>query len=162
MTRRVRGLSESERADRADSIHHFEVGGPVTRCVAWVLQAQPQAQTEGVRDEADVRASRADPEPIQAEAIPDDHPVVPQLLGNLFGDAVPSSSMGAASISWSPRTQWAGAQSAKVVNLANWSDDNPTQLRPHGPGKPTDVVVVLGSSIEWRLGRGAGRSTCSS
>jgi hypothetical protein len=37
-----------------------------------------------------------------------------------------------------------GAQSAKVVNVANWSDANPNRLEPHEP-QPTDVVVTLGS-----------------
>jgi hypothetical protein len=34
-------------------------------------------------------------------------------------------------------------QSAKVVNLANWSAANPNRLEPHEP-EPTDVVVTLG------------------
>jgi hypothetical protein len=38
----------------------------------------------------------------------------------------------------------AGIQRAKVVNVANWSDGNPTKLEPHEP-EPTDVVVTLGS-----------------
>ena len=38
----------------------------------------------------------------------------------------------------------AGAQSAKVVNLASWSDANPTGLELHDP-EPTDVVITLGS-----------------
>ena len=37
-----------------------------------------------------------------------------------------------------------GAQSAKVVNVANSSDANPNRLEPHEP-EPTDVVVTLGS-----------------
>jgi hypothetical protein len=37
-----------------------------------------------------------------------------------------------------------GAQSAKVVNVANWSDADPNRLEPHEP-EPTDVVVTLGS-----------------
>ena len=37
-----------------------------------------------------------------------------------------------------------GLQSAKVVNVANWSADNPTRLEPHEPA-PTDVVVMLGA-----------------
>jgi hypothetical protein len=38
----------------------------------------------------------------------------------------------------------AETRSAKVVNLANWSEANPTRLEPHEP-EPTDIVVVLGS-----------------
>ena len=37
-----------------------------------------------------------------------------------------------------------GAQLAKVVNVANWSDANRNRLEPHEP-EPTDVVVTLGS-----------------
>jgi hypothetical protein len=35
-------------------------------------------------------------------------------------------------------------ESAKVVNLANWSDGNPNSLELHEP-KPTNVVVALGA-----------------
>jgi hypothetical protein len=37
----------------------------------------------------------------------------------------------------------AGVQSAKVVNLADWSDAGSSGLEPHEP-KPTDVVIMLG------------------
>jgi hypothetical protein len=37
----------------------------------------------------------------------------------------------------------AAAQWAQVVNLASWSDDNPTGLDLHEP-EATDVVVMLG------------------
>ena len=79
----------------------------------------------------------------QAEAIPDDHPVVPQL-NNLFGEHtffLDGSGLNIVEPADAGRT---GTQSAKVVNLANWSDDNPTRLEPHEP-EPTDVTVVLGS-----------------
>jgi hypothetical protein len=79
----------------------------------------------------------------QAEAIPDDHPVVPQL-NNLFGDHTFFLDGSGLNIVEPADSSRAGAQSAKVVNLANWSDDNPTRLEPHEP-EPTDVVVVLGS-----------------
>ena len=41
----------------------------------------------------------------------------------------------------------AGALSAKVVNLASWSDANPSGLELHEP-EPTDVVIMLGSSTD--------------
>src|SRR5690349_11037992 len=86
----------------------------------------------------------------QAEAIPDDHPVIPQL-NNLFGEhtffldslglnIVEPADAGAER----PTGRASPTQSAKVVNLATWSDDNPTRLEPHEP-ELTDVVVVLGS-----------------
>jgi hypothetical protein len=37
----------------------------------------------------------------------------------------------------------ATAQSAKVVNLASWSDDNRSSLELHEP-EATDVVITLG------------------
>ena len=79
----------------------------------------------------------------QAEAIPDDHPVVPQL-SNLFGDHTFFLDGSGLNIVEPADSSRAGAQAAKVVNLANWSDDNPTRLEPHEP-EPTEVVVVLGS-----------------
>ena len=36
-----------------------------------------------------------------------------------------------------------GVQSAKVVNLANWSEAGSSGLEPHEP-EPTDVVIMLG------------------
>jgi hypothetical protein len=79
----------------------------------------------------------------QAEAIPDDHPVVPQL-NRLFGEHTFFLDGSGLSIVEPAEAGRPGAQSAKVVNLANWSDDNPTRLEPHEP-EPTDLVVVLGS-----------------
>jgi hypothetical protein len=79
----------------------------------------------------------------QAEAIPEDHPVVPQL-SSLFGEHtffLDSSGLNIVEPAASSRAE---TQSAKVVNLANWSEANPTRLEPHEP-EPTDLVVVLGS-----------------
>jgi hypothetical protein len=79
----------------------------------------------------------------QAEAIPEDHPVIPQL-NNLFGEHTFFLDGSGLNIVEPTDSDRAGTQSAKVVNLANWSDDNPTRLEPHEP-EQTDVVVVLGS-----------------
>jgi len=38
----------------------------------------------------------------------------------------------------------AAAQSAKVVNLASWSDDDPTGLELHEP-EATDIVITFES-----------------
>jgi hypothetical protein len=78
-----------------------------------------------------------------AEAIPDDHPVIPQL-NNLFGEHTFFLDGSGLNIVEPTDSDRAGTQAAKVVNLANWSDDNPTRLEPHEP-ELTDVVVVLGS-----------------
>jgi hypothetical protein len=81
----------------------------------------------------------------QAEAIPDDHPVIPQL-NNLFGEHTFFLDGSGLNIVEPAEAGRAGAQAqaAKVVNLATWSDSNPTKLEPHEP-EPTDVVVVLGA-----------------
>jgi hypothetical protein len=84
---------------------------------------------------------------IEAEAIPDDHPVVPQL-NDLFGEhtffldgsglnIVEPTGGGAIG------TQTQAVSQGEVVNVANWSSDNPTRLEPHEP-QPTHVVVTLG------------------
>ncbi len=84
----------------------------------------------------------------RAEAIPDNHPVVPQL-NNLFGEHTffldsnglnivePMEAAGAGT-----EAAQAATQRVEVVNIANWSSGNPTTLEPHEP-EPTDVVVTL-------------------
>jgi hypothetical protein len=79
----------------------------------------------------------------QAEAIPDDHPVVPQL-NSLFGEHTFFLDSSGLNIVEPAEAGRAEAQSAKVVNLANWSAANPSRLEPHEP-EATEVVVVLGS-----------------
>lgn len=79
----------------------------------------------------------------EAEVIPDDHPVVPQL-NDLFGEHTFFLDSNGLNIVEPAEPARAGAQSAKVVNLASWSDANPTDLELHDP-EPTDVVITLGS-----------------
>ena len=86
----------------------------------------------------------------KAEALPDNHPVVPQL-NNLFGEHTffldshglnivePTEAAGAGT-----EAAQAAALRAEVVNIANWSSGNPTTLEPHEP-EPTDVIVTLGA-----------------
>lgn len=77
----------------------------------------------------------------QGEVIPDNHPVVPQL-NSLFGEH--TFFLDGNGLNIIEPAAGAGAQSAKVVNLANWSRENPKRLEPHPP-EPTDIVVRLGS-----------------
>ena len=81
----------------------------------------------------------------EGEVIPDNHPVVPQL-NSLFGEHTFFLDSQGLNIVEPAEVSGAGAgvQSAKVVNLANWSDANPTRLEAHEP-EPTDVVVIVGS-----------------
>lgn len=78
----------------------------------------------------------------QAEAIPEDHPVMPQL-NRLFGDHTFFVARNGLNIVEPAEPSQSGIVSAKVVNLATWSDGNPKQLEPHEP-EPTDIVVALG------------------
>lgn len=80
---------------------------------------------------------------IEAQAIPDDHPVIPQL-NHLFGEHtffLDSSGLSIVEIVEPAGSAEAPVQSAKIVNLASWNDDN--GLEPHEP-RSTDVVFVLG------------------
>ena len=87
----------------------------------------------------------------EAEAIPENHPVVPQLC-ELFGDHTFFLDSNGLNIVEPAEAGGAGVQSAKVVNVASWSDANSTswsdansnRLEAHEP-EPTDVVVVVGS-----------------
>jgi hypothetical protein len=76
----------------------------------------------------------------QGEVIPDNHP----QLNSLFGEHTFFLDSKGLNIVEPAEATGAGAQSAKVVNLANWSDANPNRLEPHEP-EPTDIVVTLGS-----------------
>jgi hypothetical protein len=77
-----------------------------------------------------------------ARAIPDDHPVIPQL-NDLFGEHTFFLDQHGLNIVEPVEAAGAGAQSAKVVNLANWSDDERSGLEVHEP-ETTDVVITLG------------------
>lgn len=81
---------------------------------------------------------------LNAEAIPDDHPLIPKL-NQLFGDHtyfLDNRGLNvveqAAQESSTPRTDG----KAVVVNLANWTDSNPPKLEAHEP-ELTDSVVTL-------------------
>ena len=80
----------------------------------------------------------------EAQAIPDDHPVVPQL-NSLFGEHTFFLDSHGLNIVEPAGTALAGseAQQAKVLNIANWSEGSETKLAPHEP-EPMDVVVTLG------------------
>ena len=76
-----------------------------------------------------------------AQAIPENHPVV-QQLNSLFGDHTFFLDANGLNIV-EPREQTdSGSQSGQVVKLAGWSDDNRTSLAAHQP-ELTEVVIVL-------------------
>jgi hypothetical protein len=76
----------------------------------------------------------------EAQAIPDDHPLAPQL-SSLFGDHTFFLNDNGLNIV-EPAEPTQPSQSARVVNVASWSDATLTRLAPHEP-EPTDVVIVL-------------------
>ena len=79
----------------------------------------------------------------EAQFLPDNHPMVPQL-NELFGDhTFFLDSNGLNIVEPAGEGPRAGVQAARVVNLANWSDAQLTTLRLHEP-EPTDAVVELG------------------
>ena len=86
----------------------------------------------------------------QGEAIPDNHPVIPQL-NSLFGEHTFFLDSHGLNIVEPAEAAGSGAQSVKVVNVANWSDANRNRLKPHEP-EPTDVVVTLGPNTDPNLG----------
>jgi len=79
----------------------------------------------------------------RGEAIPDDHPVIPQL-NDLFGEHTFFLDRNGLNIVEPAKAAGAAAQSAKVVNLANWSDDDSTGLELHKP-EATDIVITFES-----------------
>jgi hypothetical protein len=79
---------------------------------------------------------------LEAEAIPDNHPAVPQLRG-LFGDHTFFLDGNGLNIVEPAEPTQEGVQAGRVVNLASWIDADPPKLAPHEP-EPTEVVIALG------------------
>ena len=77
-----------------------------------------------------------------AEAIPEDHPMVSQL-NEVFGEHTYFLNSDGLIILEPAGSGRAAVQSAKVVNLGDWSDDAPSALELHEP-QTTDLVVELG------------------
>ena len=78
----------------------------------------------------------------EAQPIPDDHPVVPQL-NSMFGDHTFFLDRNGLNIVEPTELPQSGMQAGRVINLANWSDPDLTSLVPHEP-EPTDAIVELG------------------
>ncbi|MFL5093470.1 MAG: hypothetical protein ACJ8D7_24150 [Xanthobacteraceae bacterium] len=81
---------------------------------------------------------------VEAKAIPDDHPGVPQLY-ELFGDHTFFLDRKGLNIVEPAEATQAGVQLGRIVNLANWSDAKLTKLATHEP-EPTDAIVEFGST----------------
>jgi hypothetical protein len=78
-----------------------------------------------------------------AQAIPDNHPAVPQL-NEIFGDHTFFLAGDGLHIVEPAGVRQGGVEAGKVVKLASWKDESRTSLAPHQP-EQTDVVVVLGA-----------------
>jgi hypothetical protein len=77
-----------------------------------------------------------------AEAIPLNHPALPQLT-QLFGQhTFFLDRKGLNILEPSEEESAADVRACKVVNLASWNDANPPALEPHEP-MPTEMVVRL-------------------
>jgi len=78
------------------------------------------------------------------QAIPDNHPVVAQL-NRLFGEH--TFFLDGHGLNIVEPAPFAGesTRSAQMVNVADWSEADPTRLEPHEP-QPTEIVLVLGSA----------------
>ena len=79
----------------------------------------------------------------EAQAIPDDHPVVSQL-SEVFGEHTFFLDGNGLNIVEPAESPQGGSQTARVVNIANWNDASWNSLAPHEP-EPTDAIIELGS-----------------
>jgi hypothetical protein len=79
-----------------------------------------------------------------AQAIPDNHPLVPQL-NQIFGDHTFFLDNAGLLIVEPAESASDGQRSGKVVKLASWNDPSRTSLAAHEP-EEIDVVVVLAAA----------------
>jgi len=76
-----------------------------------------------------------------AQAIPDDHPMVPKL-NELFGDHTFFLNSDGLNVVEPSVSADAGARAGKVVNLASWTDAGLSSLAPPEP-EPTEIIVIF-------------------
>ena len=79
----------------------------------------------------------------EAQALPEDHPVVPQLA-SMFGDHTFFIDSGGLNVLEPTEASEPETPVGMIVNLAYWSDETLTKLSPHEP-EPTGVIVRLES-----------------
>jgi hypothetical protein len=79
----------------------------------------------------------------EAQALPDNHPVVPQLA-SMFGEHTFFLDSGGLNVLEPAEAAEPGTAAGMIVNLAYWSDETLTKLSPHEP-EPTGVIVDLES-----------------
>jgi hypothetical protein len=76
---------------------------------------------------------------VEVQALPDSHPAVPHLK-ELFGEHTFLIDSNGLNILEPDDTS---PQAARVVNLANWSDETLTRLAPHEPEPTGDIVELV-------------------
>jgi hypothetical protein len=76
-----------------------------------------------------------------ARALPENHPVVPQL-NSLFGDHTFFLDGNGLNVLEPTEIPEVETKAAQVVNVAYWGDADLTKLEPHEP-EPTGTIVVL-------------------
>ncbi|HVH74380.1 MAG TPA: hypothetical protein VM755_05640 [Stellaceae bacterium] len=78
----------------------------------------------------------------EAQAIPDEHPAVPQL-NKVFGDHTFFLNDDGLHIIEPAADRQDGSETGKIVRLASWNDANHTSLAPHEP-ETSEATVDLG------------------
>ena len=81
---------------------------------------------------------------LHAEAIPEDHPLIPKL-NEMFGEHtyfLDNRGLSVVEQAAQDSSTPSADGKAVVVNLANWTDSNPPKLEAHEP-ELTDSVVTL-------------------
>ena len=99
------------------NVRPSEVGGRAKRDIAWLIALERPNRRECAMKLTSAQVERTLGQ-FEARAIPDDHPVIPQL-NDLFGEHT------------------------FFLDLS-WSDDDPTGLELHEP-EATDIVITLES-----------------
>ena len=79
----------------------------------------------------------------EAEPIPANHPVLPQLT-KMYGDHTFFLDDNGLNIVEPAEPTGEGVPAGTVVKLARWNDDDHTSLAPHEP-EPTELVAVFGA-----------------
>lgn len=77
----------------------------------------------------------------EAQAVPDNHPAMPQL-SQAFGEHTFFLDNTGLHIVEPVQATDSGKQQGVIIKLASWSDPTRTSLAPHPP-ESTDLVVVL-------------------
>jgi len=80
----------------------------------------------------------------EVQALPDSHPAIPQLE-EMFGEHTFLLDINGLNILEPADANPRGRVQARIVNLANWSDEKLTRLAPHEP-EPTGAIVELEST----------------